>query len=211
MNISNNPDDVTHAYDLKTAYFAGIIDGEGHVYLKFKALPSGDLTPQVGIQVAMTDEPTIRAIMNHFGVGSFITQKKRPNRKIAYRWSVSHNKARGVVEMILPYSITKKEILRSILATPPAPRGGDPLNIKRGERSPAAKFTQEFVDAFRLKHKAACEFQRSLGFRKLPRDWFTQTSTENGVPPKLLYEIVLYGYGLPSKRAVRKLRKTNQN
>lgn len=91
---------------LKTAYFAGLIDGEGNL----GSYSSGaNRRVRVEISVKMTCETTIKALQSHFGVGNIrLREPQNKNWKPQWAWRVSDKSAIFVIELILPFLITKK-------------------------------------------------------------------------------------------------------
>ncbi len=98
--------------ELKNAYFAGLIDGEGHIAIH--PTKSGSVRPV--IRVHMTCEKTIRSLHSYFG-GSFSVKKVEnlPNRKPQWSWEVTFRKACGVCEQLLPYLVIKQEVAAAIV------------------------------------------------------------------------------------------------
>ena len=86
------------------AYFAGLIDGEGHIALSKKSPTS--FRPVVVVE--MTCEKTIRALHTHFGVGTvrFVPRRKE-HHKDQWKWRTVCNGAREVLSRIRPFLITK--------------------------------------------------------------------------------------------------------
>jgi hypothetical protein len=105
--------------ELRTAYFAGLIDGEGTVAVHAHKARSKQ---RPVIKVDMTCEVTIRALKEHFG-GYLGVKKHRPGNKPQWRWEVTFRKAVLVCEEIRPYLITKAEGADAILRCPKNPQG----------------------------------------------------------------------------------------
>lgn len=107
----------------KTAYFAGLIDGEAWVALaknSFRKVPIWNVPT---IVISMTDYKTILACACYFQCGCVHlndTAYRRTNgkHKQQYTWTVRWNDARRVAAMIYPYSITKKVALKLIVDLP---------------------------------------------------------------------------------------------
>lgn len=98
--------------NIKNAYFAGLIDGEGTVDLF--SYKKGTLMRPV-IKVDMTCEKTILALRAHFG--GYVGKKKTdPANKHQWRWEVTFAKAIDVCNKIRPYLITKAEGADRLLA-----------------------------------------------------------------------------------------------
>jgi len=88
---------------IRTAYFAGIIDGEGSIGMT----SNGKNKPKkFTVEVKMTCLKTVSAIHKHFGVGHILTRpSKNPSWKNQWRWRVSGQPARLVIEKIKPFLI----------------------------------------------------------------------------------------------------------
>jgi hypothetical protein len=99
--------------DVKNAYFAGLIDGEGTIAIY--NLSNGTVRPV--IKVDMTCEKTVRALHEHFG-GYFGIKKveAKPGRLPQWRWEVTFSSALRVCALIRPYLITKTESADKVLA-----------------------------------------------------------------------------------------------
>ena len=91
------------------AYFAGIFDGEGCVFLQPQSHPSNKqkTTFQMKIQVVSTNEWICQLFRFAFkGVVSIDRQKG--NHKIAYRWVATANNAMICLRSLLPYLHLKR-------------------------------------------------------------------------------------------------------
>ncbi len=116
--------------DVDLAYFAGIIDGEGSIYIgNFSCNPkTGTKYYQTNMQVTNTDEPLIDWLIGTFGgLKSKRTQKQhaKNSRKQAYVWTASGERLTHLCECILPYLICKTrqcEIMLKMRATYARPR-----------------------------------------------------------------------------------------
>ncbi len=109
---------------IELAYFAGIIDGEGCMYIgnfdcnKKTGIPYF----QTHIQVCNTDKNLIDWIQNTFGGKVSIKSRERTDRprKLAYLWNSSGERVTHLCEVLLPYLIVKKkecEIMLKMRAT----------------------------------------------------------------------------------------------
>jgi hypothetical protein len=107
------------------AYLAGIIDGEGSIYIgNFSCNPKTKVPYyQTNIQVTNTDKDLIDWLYDIFGgLISKRTAKQHPanSRKQAYIWTCSGDRVTHLCELILPYLIAKKrqcEIMIKMRAT----------------------------------------------------------------------------------------------
>lgn len=100
--------------DLRTAYFAGLIDGEGTVDV-FSYKQGTKLRPV--IKVDMTCERTIRALHDYFG-GYIGPKKTHTAHKPQWRWEVTFANAVRVCQLISPHLITKSEGASRVLQCP---------------------------------------------------------------------------------------------
>lgn len=99
--------------NIKTAYFAGLIDGEGSIFMKTNGVGRNK---RPNIKVGMTCEKTIRALHDFFKVGSIYFKKVPLKDKPQWVWEASNKKAIFVIGKILPYLITKKENAELVLS-----------------------------------------------------------------------------------------------
>ncbi len=95
------------------AYLAGIIDGEGSVYIgNFSCNPkTGSKYYQTNIEVSNTDKNLIDWLSNIFGGRIYLyTHKQTPknSRRTVYRWTISGERVTHVCELIFPYVVAKK-------------------------------------------------------------------------------------------------------
>lgn len=93
---------------LKTAYFSGLIDGEGYIGMMSNG-PAKKRYPS--LQVKMSCKVTIESLKDHFKCGNIrevIPPKNKPHHKTQWKWYVSHKSCIKVIEEILPYLVTKR-------------------------------------------------------------------------------------------------------
>lgn len=95
------------------AYLAGIIDGEGSIYIgNFSSNPkTGTLHYQTNMEVTNTDEKLIDWLMDNIGGRrTKYTHKQTPknSRRDVYRWMVSGDLLTHLCHLLLPYLIIKK-------------------------------------------------------------------------------------------------------
>jgi len=105
--------------EVKDAYFAGLIDGEGYIGMESRG--GGWYRPC--IRVKMTCQRTIEAIRAHFLVGRVVLRHPatsspyyKPTHKPQWEWCVTYKGAISVLERIMPYLITKKSIAEEVYA-----------------------------------------------------------------------------------------------
>lgn len=95
------------------AYLAGIIDGEGSIYIgNFSSNPkTGTLHYQTNMEVTNTDENLIKWLMDTFGGRSTkYTSKQTPknSRRPVFRWIVSGELLTHLCHLLFPFLIIKK-------------------------------------------------------------------------------------------------------
>jgi hypothetical protein len=94
------------------AYLAGIIDGEGSIYIgNFSSNPkTGTLHYQTNIEVTNTDEKLVRWLIDTFGGRlSYYTAKQTPknSRKAVWRWIATGELLTHLCKGIHPYLLAK--------------------------------------------------------------------------------------------------------
>ena len=108
--------------ELDRAYFAGLFDGEGSVYIKrmdqIKHKRPGKPVHKVWVirmEIAMTDKETIKWCYDSFNCGSFNERKVKPGYKRQWRWRVAHRDALQVAMAIWPYVQVKLHKVEQII------------------------------------------------------------------------------------------------
>lgn len=91
----------------RSAYLAGIFDGEGHAGVHH--LPSRGNRAYPVATVAMTDGEPVRLFRAVFG-GYYRSYKKATVRKRVHVWFVSHRKALAVATALLPWTRNRSKI-----------------------------------------------------------------------------------------------------
>lgn len=87
------------------AYFAGLVDGEGSIYLR-KGV-RGNL--QMRLSVVNTNEVLIDWIVSRFGGKKYLVERtSRSNHKPAYHWHLQSQAAVVVLRDIAQYLVAKK-------------------------------------------------------------------------------------------------------
>jgi len=94
------------------AYAAGIIDGEGSIYVG-KTLESYALN----VEVKMTDREPVEFLGEHFG-GLFRVKETTSNGRQIYCWHVRQNKAVEFLKLIQPYVLGKADQLEVAILFP---------------------------------------------------------------------------------------------
>lgn len=95
------------------AYMAGIIDGEGSIYIgNFSCNPkTGSKYYQTNIEVTNTDKNLMDWIADTFGGRlNTYTMKQLPknSRRTVYRWIATGERVTHLAEILLPYLIVKR-------------------------------------------------------------------------------------------------------
>ena len=98
---------------VQLAYLAGIVDGEGSIYIgNFSSNPkTGTLYYQTNMEVTNTDENLINWLIENIGGRrNKYTFKQLPNnsRRDVYRWIASGELLTKLCHLLLPYLIIKK-------------------------------------------------------------------------------------------------------
>jgi len=95
------------------AYLAGIVDGEGSIYIgAFSSNPkTGTPHYQTNIEVNNTDKGLIEWLVNVFGGRNhFYTPKQTPknSRRPIYRWVATGERVTHLCEIMMPYLVIKR-------------------------------------------------------------------------------------------------------
>lgn len=146
----------------RIAYLAGIIDGEGSIYIgNFSCNPkTKEPYYQTNIQVTNTDIALIDWLRKVFGgLVTHRTPKQTPSnsRKDVYTWTISGERLTHICELILPYLICKRkqaEIMLKMRAT-----------YKRNTSIKGKQGTQPLPNEIRLLRQSLMEEMRSLHIR----------------------------------------------
>lgn len=110
--MKNNHHELKEYTQIQLAYLAGIIDGEGSIYIgNFSSNPkTGTLHYQTNMEVTNTDESLIIWLTTNIGGrSSTYTAKQTPknSRRKVYRWIVSGTLLTHLCEKLHPYLIIK--------------------------------------------------------------------------------------------------------
>ena len=106
---------------MSDSYLAGLFDGEGCVTFSNKpVLRKGKKRAypywNIRLEVNMTHEETINKIHEMFKCGTVRPRSIGPIQNLPqWRWRCSHRDALHCAKRMLPFSITKKEKLESIV------------------------------------------------------------------------------------------------
>ena len=93
--------------DTELAYLAGLIDGDGCLYMRPSPSPDSYV---MGIQITSCDERLISCVYLLTGVGTMTTADyNKKNRKRYWRWSIaSHKDIMILIPRLIQYTFTKK-------------------------------------------------------------------------------------------------------
>ena len=122
------------------AYLAGIIDGEGSIYIgNFSCNPkTGAKYYQTNMEVTNSDKGLLDWLYNTFGGRIYeYTEKQTPknHRCTYYRWIVTGNCLTHLCDLLLPYLICKKrqcEIMIKMRSTYSGKGNGPSIRGKQG-------------------------------------------------------------------------------
>jgi hypothetical protein len=91
-------------------YFSGVLDSEGSIFIK-KSKTKKSVIHSLELEIVMTHKPTIERLHNMFGIGSMraVKRNKAKHHKQAWKVVFSANQAETILNVVLPYMITKKE------------------------------------------------------------------------------------------------------
>jgi hypothetical protein len=98
---------------IQVAYLAGIIDGEGSIYIGCYSHNPKTGTPhyQTKIEVSNTSEPLVDWLIANFeGNKTMYTAKQlaKNSRRAVYRWTIWSDRVAHLCEIMLPYLVIKK-------------------------------------------------------------------------------------------------------
>lgn len=102
------------------AYLAGLIDGEGYIGIK-KSNPYNHLTGRVNpgyherLQIRMVDEAAIKLLANTLGGWYYKEKPSVAQGRPLYCYQASDRKAAGILKILLPYLIIKRESANTVL------------------------------------------------------------------------------------------------
>lgn len=120
------------------AYLAGIIDGEGSLYVASASLPSGTKSYSARLSVDQSNEEFIRWVASMFGVGCVaeVTKKSSLGKKRAFAWRASCKEAASVLRAVIPYLKIKKRQAELLLELEEnkSPRGASSVSVEAMKR-----------------------------------------------------------------------------
>ena len=101
------------------AYIAGLFDGEGTVDYKqrWEKRPKGKRYKvwRITAAIEMTDQHVLAWLHEVLGFGTLNEKKKRPGRKIIWRWRCSFREALVFAKLLWPHAQTKLHKLEQII------------------------------------------------------------------------------------------------
>lgn len=126
-------DPVAQLSDIDAAYIAGIIDGDGCIYVTAVG-PERSRTVYPSVVVAMTHLGVIKWLQERLGAGTIkkhntSTRRKNPHWKEQFRVQLVGRRAQLLCGKILPYLIVKKEQARLVCEFPIDMRSGPGVKI----------------------------------------------------------------------------------
>jgi len=92
-------------------YLAGIIDGEGSIYVQKQIKKTGFHAYNLRFQVMNTSKELIAWLQETFGGVIYERKSKNPKWKDRYEWWLYHKKFDEIAPHILPFLIIKKKQL----------------------------------------------------------------------------------------------------
>lgn len=97
------------------AYFAGIIDGEGHVGLHARSGKKYVTSMVPVVEVKMTDKAVILALKERFGGSFWMKKPGLPHHKVQWRWRVQDRTAGVVISALREFLIVKAKDADAIM------------------------------------------------------------------------------------------------
>jgi hypothetical protein len=93
------------------AYAAGIIDGEGNIYV------ARTRTGYVRVSVRNTNLEVLEWLREQFGGQIAHNRDDRPNRRPCFTWYLNYQDSLEFLSLVEPYLIIKRDKARAILAS----------------------------------------------------------------------------------------------
>jgi len=106
MECPVNPPTPPPASDI--AWFAGFLDGEGNIYIKQSHPGRGVAGYELRLTITNTHIPTLERISKVWGMGKVFIRKQRIGRKPIADWIATYNVALKILEVTVPYLVTKQ-------------------------------------------------------------------------------------------------------
>lgn len=113
---------------LVLAYLAGLVDGEGCIYVgKHFNHPQKKTRYRLRLQVTNTNKIIPEIFQQEFGGWIYQHNPKDKTWKVRYDWVISDKKAENVLKILLPYLLIKKQQVK--LALTLRQKGSDKIKI----------------------------------------------------------------------------------
>jgi hypothetical protein len=88
------------------SYLAGVIDGEGYIYIVYTKSTQNYLS---GVYIKNTDKKLLDFFAKYFGGNVTFHKRAKPNHKDSYQWVCNGLKAAQLCRCVLPYLIIKRK------------------------------------------------------------------------------------------------------
>jgi aromatic ring-cleaving dioxygenase len=129
------PDPISTLTPEERACIAGLIDGEGSIYVTAVG-PHRDKTVYPMVVLAMTHRPVVAWLVERLGAGSVqlhnqTNLRRHPHYRPQYRFNVFGKRAKLLCEVLLPYLRVKHEQARLVTAFPVDARVAPGVKIER--------------------------------------------------------------------------------
>jgi hypothetical protein len=149
----------------KSAYAAGIFDGEGYVDIYQATLSKASKSPSLMLRVVISqkDGRLMHWLQDNFGGH---VQQARKDKYSIYRWDIRSQAAARFLSQILPYIVVKKE--QALIALQYETMKGKYLETLKGSRGFRQLTEKEMQERLALKDQ----------LKKLKREY--STYTKNG-------------------------------
>lgn len=130
---SREPDPITTLTPEERAYLAGLIDGEGSIYIAAVG-PNRGRSVYAIVTVAMTHRPVIDWLADRTKAGTVKLHnhsnlRQHPHYRPQYRWQLFGKRARLLCETLLPYLRVKAEQARLVTTFPCDARVGPGVRL----------------------------------------------------------------------------------
>lgn len=102
-------------------YVAGIIDGEGSLYIH-KQRRRNHIRYEVRAQVANTNHELLKLLKSEY-YGSIYPYKLKERHRKAYLWATTNKNALHLINDVYPFLIIKREVAKLILSFPKVQSG----------------------------------------------------------------------------------------
>ena len=108
------------ATELELAYLAGIVDGEGYIGIKrskaYRCQGRATAGYHARIQIRLVDEPALRVLAEPLGGWYYRERAGGANRRPLFCYQASNQKARRVLQLLLPYLRVKRRVASFVLS-----------------------------------------------------------------------------------------------